>query len=178
MLLALVMLVSASPVAATQSDTGDAVAVFQRACLDTPGDRAAFETYAAAREWPAVRSPDRPGSHRDWITAFRPAQGEVRLSHVPAWSEPEDADGVSRGGDEQFICSVEFRTDAETWRDSVSDLMARQAAPEPLDTRGYQGGPPGMAVNGWRLADGNTIHATYLPTRGTLELSLNYFPGR
>ncbi|HWQ88102.1 hypothetical protein [Brevundimonas sp.] len=178
MLFALVMLISASPAAAMQSDPGDAVAVFQSTCLDSPGDRAAFEAWALAKGWPALRYPERPELHRDWITGFRSAQGEVRLSHFPARSEPEDADGVSRQSDEQIICSVEFRTDADSWRSSVSDLISRQNAPQPLDTSGYQGGPPGMVVSGWRLADDDTIHATYLPTPGVLELSFNHFPGR
>ena len=178
MLFALVMLIAASRVAATQSDAGDAVAVFQSACLDSPGDRAALEAYAAAKGWVALRYPERPELRRDWIAGFRSAQGEVRMSHIPAWSEPEDSDGVSRRSDEQFICSVEFPTNPDSWGVFVSDLISRQKGPESMDISGYQGGPPDSVVSGWALADGSRIHATYLPSRGTLELSFNYFPGR
>jgi len=176
-----VMLIAASAVQAAVPTAQTPVEVFERACLVTAGDRERFQATARSENWVVLEYRPRPELRRDWIFGFRAGQLEVRLSHFPSWSEPADADGVSRSSREQTICSVEGPVTSSWWQTQLSEVVVqgtKLGASEKIDTSLYQGGPLGAAVSSWRLADESQIHATYEPASGNLELSINYFPER
>ncbi|WP_298158222.1 hypothetical protein [Brevundimonas sp.] len=136
-----------------------------------------FEERARSHGW--VASPRAPQPPRDWISVYRQEGAELRLAHYPASSRLTDSQGISREVPEQVTCALEFRTDASTWETKIPEMIINGSPLDhanPLDTTHYQGGPPGMTVKSWRLASGAQVHATYIPQRGTLELSINYFP--
>ena len=177
MLLTLVMLIAASPMQASPPESAP-TPLFRQACVDTAGDRSAFEALAAEAEWTPLRYDARPDLHRDWVSGFRVGETEIRLSHFAQWSEPEEG-GVSRSAPEQIICSVETRVASKAWRDDLSEIViagTKLRHAEELDTSLYQGLPEGYEADGWRISDDISVHATYRSSDRLLELSINYFP--
>jgi hypothetical protein len=173
----LAMLIAVSPMQASP------VLMLEQAIIEFPAacgagaNREDFDAYAASHGWTAT--PRTPQPPRDWISVYRKPSAELRLSHYPASYQPADSEGVSRESREQTSCSLEFLTDATTWQATIPQMFIGGTSiseAEPIDTSQFEGGPPGMTVKGWRLGNSSEVFATYIPQRGTLELSINYFP--
>lgn len=146
-----------------------AVAVFSMACLDVRGDRAAFEAVADGQSWRPVEAAPR---NNDWIVSYQSAGLVIRLSQYQ----------VAMVGGEAVpgrICAVDRIEAGPDWEQQVSALkvdgrvLGKSTLPDP-DV--YQI-PPGMEVRIWDLSDGSRIHASYIPARSYLELSINYPTG-
>ncbi|WP_370238362.1 hypothetical protein [Brevundimonas sp.] len=146
-----------------------AVAAFSTACLDVRGDRTAFEAVADAQGWSQVEAAPR---NNDWIVSYRSAGLIIRLSQYQ----------IATAGGEAVpgrICAVDRIEAGPDWEQQVSALkvdgriLGKSTLPDP-DI--YQI-PPGMEVRVWDLSDGSRIHASFIPARSYLELSINYPTG-
>ncbi len=149
---------------------GPAVAAFNKACVQVRGDRAAFENVARAQGWTPIES---NLGNREWVVGFRSNGLIIRLSQYRS----ETLEG---GAIPARICAVD-RIEAESdWEQLVAALevggraLGASSLPDP---EVYQI-PAGMEVRVWDLADGSRIHASYIPARSYLELSINYPTGR
>ena len=168
------LLVSIAAVLIAQPVPGDtvapAVAAFNKACVEVRGDRATFEGVARTQGWTPVET--NPGN-RDWVVGYRSGGLVVRLSQYRS----ETLDG---GVLPARICAVDRIEAGPDWEQKVSTLQVEGralGASNLPDAERYQI-PPGMEVRVWDLADGSRIHASYMPARSYLELSINYPTGR
>lgn len=156
--------VQADPVAA-------AVAAFDLACLRVRGDRDALAAVAKAQGWETAERRSPP--ERGWQVGYWTETGAlVRLSGYPASS-----DGSTPA---QVICAVDRIETGPGWGQKVSALSVDGAPlgePSQPDMSTYRM-PPEMELTVWDLADGSRIHASYVPARNYLELSVNYPTGR
>ena len=168
----LLALLASSAITTAQTDpVAAAVMAFDHACLRVRGDREALASTAKAQGWePAER---RSPPTRGWEAGYWTDTGAlVRLSGYPA-----SGDGMTPA---QVICAVDRIETGPGWEAKVSALSVDGAPlgePSQPDMSTYRM-PPDMELTVWDLADGSRIHASYVPARNYLELSVNYPTGR
>ena len=168
------LLVSIAAVLIAQPVPGDtvapAVAAFNKACVEVRGDRGAFENVARAQGWTPVET---NLGNREWVVGFRSDGLIIRLSQYRS----ETLEG---GAIPARICAVDRIEAGSEWEQKVAALQVdgRPLGASTLpDPEVYQI-PASMEVRVWDLADGSRIHASYIPARSYLELSINYPTGR
>ncbi len=170
-LIALVISMAGTACAQEANGLPGAVMAFDQACLQVRGDRVALAAVANAQGWASAerRSPPERGWQVGYWTETRAL---VRLTGYPA-----TADGLTPA---QVICAVDRIEARPGWEQKVSALTVDGAPlgePSQPDLSTYQIRPD-MELKVWDLADGSRIHASYIPTRSYLELSINYPTGR
>lgn len=167
-LVALAMVLSPPP--GSTDAVAPALVAFDAACLEVRGDREAFENVAKAQGWTSVNANVRD---RDWVVAYRSGELIIRLSQYRA-------ETVEDGVVPARICAVDRIEAGPEWEQKLSMLVVDGAPlgnPSQPDMSTYQM-PPDMELAVWDLADGSRIHASYVPARSYLELSINYPTGR
>lgn len=143
-----------------------AIGAFDRACLSTAGNRAAFIAVSAEQGWVSVNVPLR--ARRDWSEAFGAPGLAIMLNHTPASS-----DGPI-GTPEQLSCSVTFRDVPSDWRSRIEAATFAGAVLGPGQApSGNYRIPPGLELVVWDRGMGR-IHATHNVRDNYLEISINY----